>query len=187
MRQIDANPVTDRSLSAHSAIRHALSFDIEDWFHIVQVKGLEHEHWDDLTKQHTLVERRTNEILEICEEAGVKATFFVLGWIAERYPSLLQRIAQGGHELASHGHMHDRVGLLGPGGFAQDLKRSIEAIGSACGVRVRGYRAPVILDRSRVRVGIRCHGRMWHRMGRESVPRIAWARRISMPTRAPCG
>lgn len=142
MRQIDANPVTDRSLSAHPAIRHALSFDIEDWFHIVQVKGLEHEHWDDLTKQHTLVERRTDEILEICEEAGVKATFFVLGWIAERYPSLLQRIAQGGHELASHGHMHDRVGLLGPGGFAQDLKRSIEAIGSACGVRVRGYRAP---------------------------------------------
>lgn len=121
---------------------NALSFDIEDWFHIVQVKGLEAEHWDDLTKRHTLVERRTDEILELCERAGVRATFFVLGWIAERYPSLIARIAQGGHELASHGHMHDRVGLLGPEGFARDLQRSIEAIERACGVRVRGYRAP---------------------------------------------
>lgn len=123
-------------------ITNALSFDIEDWFHLVQIDGLEARHWDDLTRQHTLVERRTEEILDLCEQAGVHATFFVLGWIAERYPALVRRIAQAGHELASHGHMHDRVGPLGPQGFAEDLERSIDAIGEASGVKVKGYRAP---------------------------------------------
>lgn len=124
------------------AIVNALSFDIEDWFHIVEVDGLESERWDELTAKHTLVERYTEQILQICEHAGVKGTFFVLGWIAERYPALVRRIAEAGHELASHGHMHDRVELLGPERFAEDLARSIDAIGSASGVRVRGYRAP---------------------------------------------
>ena len=123
-------------------IVNALSFDIEDWFHIVQVDGLEAEHWDELTTRHTLVERYTDKILQTCEDANAKATFFVLGWIAERYPALIRRIAEAGHELASHGHMHDRVGLLGQERFAEDLARSIDAIGGASGVRVRGYRAP---------------------------------------------
>lgn len=123
-------------------ITHAMSFDIEDWFHIVQVQGLEAEHWDELTKQHTLVERYTEQILQTCADANTHATFFVLGWIAERYPNLIKRIAEAGHELASHGQMHDRVGELGRERFAEDLKRSIDAIGQASGVRVRGYRAP---------------------------------------------
>ncbi|MFI4881994.1 MAG: polysaccharide deacetylase family protein, partial [Phycisphaerales bacterium JB064] len=84
-------------------IVNALSFDIEDWFHIVQVDGLEAEHWDELTARHTLVERYTDQILQTCEDANVKATFFVLGWIAERYPALIRCIAEAGHELASHG------------------------------------------------------------------------------------
>ncbi len=123
-------------------ITHAMSFDIEDWFHIVQVRGLEAEHWDDLTRQHTLVERYTDQILQTCADAGTHATFFVLGWIAERYPALVRRIADAGHELASHGHMHDRVGEIGRERFAKDLKKSIDAIGDASGVRVKGYRAP---------------------------------------------
>lgn len=129
--------MTDRQ-----AIVNALSFDIEDWFHIVEVEGLEAQHWEVLTARHTLVERYTEQILQTCESAGAKGTFFVLGWIAERYPALVRRIADAGHELASHGHMHDRVGLLGPERFAEDLGRSIDAIGSASGVLVRGYRAP---------------------------------------------
>jgi polysaccharide deacetylase family protein (PEP-CTERM system associated) len=123
-------------------ITHAMSFDIEDWFHIVGVRGLEAKHWDALTTRHTLVERYTDDILQACADAGTRATFFVLGWIAERYPALVRRVADAGHEIASHGHMHDPVGQLGPERFAEDLNRSIEAIGSACGVRVRGYRAP---------------------------------------------
>lgn len=123
-------------------ITHAMSFDIEDWFHIVQVQGLEAEHWDDLTKQSTLVERYTDQILQTCADADTRATFFVLGWIAERYPALIRRIADAGHELASHGHMHDPVGELGRDRFAEDLERSIGAIGQASGVRVLGYRAP---------------------------------------------
>ena len=125
-----------------STITHALSFDIEDWFHIINVRGLEAEHWDTLTEQSSLVEKRTDQILRICDEADVKATFFVLGWIAERHPALVRRIAERGHELASHGHMHDRIGELGREGFAGDLARSIDSIGSASGVRVRGFRAP---------------------------------------------
>lgn len=129
-------------MPSSSDMTHALSFDIEDWFHIVQVKGLESEHWDDLTERHSLVEARTDEILQICEQHGVKATFFVLGWIANRYPGLVRRLAEAGHEVATHGHMHDRVGELGREKFAQDLARSIDAIGEATGMRVRGYRAP---------------------------------------------
>ena len=127
---------------ARTPILNALSFDIEDWFHLVQIEGLEAEHWDDLTEQHTLVERYTDGILETLDEADTKATFFVLGWIAERYPALIRRIAEAGHELASHGQMHDRVELLGQERLAQDIQRSINAIESASGVRVRGYRAP---------------------------------------------
>jgi len=123
-------------------IVNALSFDIEDWFHIVQVRGLEPENWEALTSQHSIVERYTHLVLQMCEDAGVKATFFVLGWVAQRYPGLIREIAQAGHELASHGHMHDRVELLGPQRFAEDLNKSIEAIGHACGVRIAGYRAP---------------------------------------------
>ncbi len=123
-------------------ITNAMSFDIEDWFHIVGVRGLEAKHWDALTRRDTLVERYTDEILRACEIARIRATFFVLGWIAEQYPALVRRIADAGHELASHGHMHDRVGELNPKRFAQDLARSIDAIGSASGIRVTGYRAP---------------------------------------------
>ncbi|MEO1008903.1 MAG: polysaccharide deacetylase family protein [Planctomycetota bacterium] len=123
-------------------MRHALSFDIEDWFHIVDVDGLEPARWDALHAEHTLVERRTDQILELCAEAGVRATFFALGWIAQRHPALVRRIAEAGHELASHGHMHERVGILGRQPFADDLRLSIRAIEDAAGVRVEGYRAP---------------------------------------------
>ena len=127
---------------ATKTMPNAMSFDIEDWFHIVEVDGLEFDRWDELTRRHTLVERYTDRILQTLDDANTKATFFVLGWIAERYPALVRRIADAGHELASHGHTHDRVEVIGPQRFAQDLACSIQAIEDASGVRVRGYRAP---------------------------------------------
>ncbi|GIW73802.1 MAG: polysaccharide deacetylase [Phycisphaerales bacterium] len=124
------------------SIVHAMSFDIEDWFHIVQVPGLEPEHWDALSARCTLVERYTDQILAMLDAAGVQASFFVLGWIADRYPDLVRRIRDAGHELATHGYLHERVDLLDRRALAEDLQRSIDAIERACGVRVQGYRAP---------------------------------------------
>ncbi|MDX2132157.1 MAG: polysaccharide deacetylase family protein [Planctomycetota bacterium] len=129
---------------------HALSFDIEDWFHIVEVKAVENpEHWPRLSAESSLVERYTDLILRICDEGNAKATFFVLGWIAERHPALVKRIADAGHELATHSFWHRKVYELTPEVFARDLADSLEAIragaaGSGPGSvgAVRGFRAP---------------------------------------------
>ena len=127
-------------MSDDQTITNALSFDIEDWFHIVGIEGLdEPERWPTLP---TLVERCTDGILETLAARRVRATFFILGWIAERYPALVRRIGDQGHELASHSYWHRRVFDLSPQEFDEDLARSIDAIESASGRRVIGYRAP---------------------------------------------
>lgn len=121
-------------------ITHALSFDIEDWFHIVEIKASE----DPATwpKFPTIAERRTRQILDITRSAGVKATFFILGWIAERYPSVVRMIADGGHEIGTHSFWHRKVYELDPDVFRKDLADSINAIEQSCGAKVRGFRAP---------------------------------------------
>lgn len=119
---------------------HALSFDIEDWFHIVDIRGLEDPaKWEGL---ESLVERRTDDILATLKRHRVHATFFMLGWIADRYPALVRRIADAGHELGSHSYWHRRVYTLDPAEFRSDTMRSLDAIEAACGIRPRGYRAP---------------------------------------------
>lgn len=119
---------------------HALSFDIEDWFHIVDIPGLEDPaKWAGL---ESLVERRTDDILDALRRHGVRATFFMLGWIADRHPALVRRIADAGHELGSHSYWHRRVYTLDPEEFRSDTLRSLDAVESACGIRPRGYRAP---------------------------------------------
>lgn len=90
----------------------------------------------------SLVERHTEWIVETVTGAGVQATFFVLGWIAERYPRLVRLIADHGHELATHSYWHRKVYELSPAEFRDDMRRSIDAIESAGGARVLGFRAP---------------------------------------------
>lgn len=123
---------------------HALSFDIEDWFHIVEVKAVEDpDQWPRLSAESSLVERYTDLILKICADANVKATFFILGWIAERHPALVQRIASAGHEIATHSFWHRRVYSLTPEVFAKDIADSIAAIRAAVpSANIRGFRAP---------------------------------------------
>ncbi len=121
-------------------ITNALSFDIEDWFHMVEIDAVaDTERWPRL---ESLVERYTEWIVQTVTEANVKATFFLLGWIADRHPQLVSLIAQNGHELATHSFWHRKVYELGPESFQSDMKRSIDAIESAGGKKVVGFRAP---------------------------------------------
>lgn len=122
---------------------HALSFDIEDWFHIVEVAAVENpELWPELHKR-TIVERYTDLILRICAEHNTRATFFILGWVAERHPALVRRIADAGHEIGTHSYWHRRVYQLTPDVFREDIDQSLRAIRAAApGVEIRGFRAP---------------------------------------------
>lgn len=119
---------------------NGLSVDVEDWFHVGAFEEvIERGTWD---AQADRVERNCDQILEMFAEAEVSATFFTLGWVAERHPALLRRIAAAGHELASHGWDHARVFRMDAKSFGADLERSRRTIEDAAGVRVTGYRAP---------------------------------------------
>lgn len=119
---------------------NGLSVDVEDWFQVGAFeKAIARESWGGLADR---VERNCDLILEMFAEADVKATFFTLGWVAERHPELMRRIVAAGHELASHGWDHARVFTLGAERFAADLQRSRKMIEDAGGVAVTGYRAP---------------------------------------------
>ena len=121
-------------------VLNALSVDVEDWFHVGAFeRTISRSSWDGLTHR---VERNTDAVLALFAEAGVSATFFTLGWVAERYPALMRRIADAGHEVASHGYDHARVFTLSPEAFRADLRRSRALLEDAGGQRVIGYRAP---------------------------------------------
>jgi polysaccharide deacetylase family protein (PEP-CTERM system associated) len=121
-------------------MKNALSVDVEDWFQVGAFETvIARDSWETLERR---VERNTEAVLALFDEAGVKATFFTLGWIAERHPALIRRIAAAGHELASHGWDHKRVFTLSEAEFRADLARARAAIEDAGGQQVSGYRAP---------------------------------------------
>jgi polysaccharide deacetylase family protein (PEP-CTERM system associated) len=121
-------------------IKNAMSVDVEDYFQVSAfAPHIRREDWDSLPCR---VERNVDVILGLLDEADARATFFTLGWIAERYPQVVRRIVDNGHELASHGYGHQRASDLTPVQFRDDVthaKRLLEDLG---GVAVRGYRAP---------------------------------------------
>ena len=119
---------------------NGLSVDVEDWFQVGAFENvIERDSWEGLADR---VERNCDAILAMFADADVKATFFTLGWVAQRHPALLRRIAEAGHEVASHGWDHARVFTFDKAGFAADLAKSRKAIEDAAGVAVTGYRAP---------------------------------------------
>ncbi|MES2059183.1 MAG: XrtA system polysaccharide deacetylase [Pseudomonadota bacterium] len=121
-------------------MRHALSVDVEDWFQVGAFeKVIDKANWDSL---ETRVERNTDAVLALFGESGVKATFFTLGWVAARYPALIRRIVDNGHEIASHGWDHDRVFTMDAATFRADLARTRKTLEDAGGTAVTGYRAP---------------------------------------------
>ena len=133
---------------AGGAIVNALSFDVEDYF---QVEGfasvIERSHWETYA---TRVVANTQRVLRLLEAHGVRATFFMLGWIAERHPELVQEIVAGGHELGSHGYWHRPIYQQTPEEFTADVRHSLDVLAGICpGVAVTGYRAPTFSITSR--------------------------------------
>ena len=121
-------------------MRNALSVDVEDWFQVGAFeKVIDRADWDSLAPR---VERNTDAVLGLFAESGVKATFFTLGWVAHRYPALIRRIVDQGHEIASHGWDHVRVFTMDAASFRDDLVRTRATLEDAGGVAVTGYRAP---------------------------------------------
>jgi len=118
---------------------NAMTVDVEDYFQVSAFeRHIRREDWDRLECR---VERNTERILALFDSRGVRATFFMLGWLAERYPQLVRRIVDGGHELASHGYSHVRVTQQQPGQFRGDVSRTKKLLEDISGVPVRGYRA----------------------------------------------
>lgn len=120
--------------------RHCLSFDIEEHFQVSAFESpMRRRHWDGFESR---VERNTDTILRILDGKRYKATFFVLGWVAERNPQLVRKLVAEGHEVASHGYGHELITAQTPGLFREDVRRAKQIIEDAAGVPVYGYRAP---------------------------------------------
>ena len=123
-----------------AGIKNAMSVDVEDYFQVSAfAPHIRREDWDSLPCR---VERNVDAILGLLDEADVRATFFTLGWIAERYPQVVRRIVDNGHELASHGYGHQRASDLTPAEFRDDITRAKSLLEDLGGVAIRGYRAP---------------------------------------------
>jgi len=121
-------------------MKNALSIDVEDWFCVYNLSGvIKKEEWSKCEQRIT---ESLTRILEILDEKKVKATFFVLGWIAEHYPELVREIDRRGHELATHGLSHTLLTQLTPGQFEEELKRSVQLIEKNASGKVIGHRAP---------------------------------------------
>ena len=121
-------------------IVNAMSVDIEEYFQVGAFEDtVARADWDTIASR---VEGNTGRVLDLYAAADVKATFFTLGWVAERHPQLIERIVREGHELASHGYAHDRVHTFTPEQFRADLRRARGLLEDAGGVAVQGYRAP---------------------------------------------
>lgn len=119
---------------------NALTVDLEEYFQVSNFDALiERARWDGLPSR---VGDATRRLLDRFDGAGCRATFFVLGWVAERQPRLVREIAKRGHEVACHGYGHELVYEIGPRRFREDLRRARTAIEDAVGAPVRGYRAP---------------------------------------------
>jgi polysaccharide deacetylase family protein (PEP-CTERM system associated) len=121
-------------------IRNALTVDVEEYFQVAAFeRTIIRDSWDTVESR---VEFSCGRVLDLFDAQGVRGTFFVLGWIAERHPGLVRRIVKDGHELASHGYDHTRVHNFTPEQFRADVVRTKAVLEDIGGVQVRGYRAP---------------------------------------------
>jgi polysaccharide deacetylase family protein (PEP-CTERM system associated) len=135
-----SSPPSDLDRSAAGRPQaNAMSFDVEDYFQVQAFADVcDRAGWDGYQSR---VERNTNLILDLLADRNTHATFFTLGWIAERYPSIVRRIVAEGHELASHGYAHHRVDQQTPDQFRADIRQTKKILEDIGGAPIRGYRA----------------------------------------------
>jgi len=137
---VNAVTFPERRSQARGPIVNGLSVDVEDWFQVGAFEDvIERDQWGGLADR---VDRNVREILDLFDEVEAKATFFTLGWVAQRHGALLREVAARGHEIASHGWDHRRVFTMDRASFAEDIRMARQAIEDASGSRVTGYRAP---------------------------------------------
>jgi polysaccharide deacetylase family protein (PEP-CTERM system associated) len=121
-------------------ITNALTIDVEDYFQVSAFSPyIARADWE---ARECRVERNVDRILALLDDHDTQATFFTLGWIAERYPSLVRRVAAQGHEVASHGYGHERASDLSEPAFSADIRRAKGILEDLTGLEVAGYRAP---------------------------------------------
>ncbi len=121
-------------------MKNVLTVDVEEYFHPTEVQvSVPMERWSGMPSR---VEEQTQKVLDSFRAHQVKGTFFILGWVAERHPELIRRIAEEGHEIGCHSYAHQLVYDLTPEQFREDTQRALNVIEAACGVRARSYRAP---------------------------------------------
>lgn len=126
--------------TAAGVIPNAMTIDVEDYFHVSNFEPVvDRGSW---ASRESRVEANTDRLLELFDRAGVRATFFVLAWVAERVPPLVRRIAAAGHEVASHGYAHRLVYDQTPDAFRDDVRVAKRMLEDASGQAVDGYRAP---------------------------------------------
>ena len=122
------------------ALLNSITVDLEEYFHPSEVwHNVDSDRWDDMPPR---VELATHRVLELLERRRTRSTFFVLGWVAHRYPALIREIADAGHEIGCHSYSHQLVYDLTPAQFKADTKLAIQSIYDACGIVPRSYRAP---------------------------------------------
>ena len=121
-------------------LRNIFSVDLEDWFCVQNLNGIiPRDRWDQCESR---VERNTLVLLDLLSRHRVEATFFVLGWVAERFPDLVREVESRGHEIATHGYSHRLLTSLTPDEFRADLEKSLEVLAGCSTQTVRGFRAP---------------------------------------------
>jgi polysaccharide deacetylase family protein (PEP-CTERM system associated) len=131
--------MNENQKNPNTAILNALTVDVEDYFQVQAFADVvSRDDWETLPRR---VEGNTNKLLDIFAEAGVQATFFTLGWVAERHPRLIRRIVSEGHELASHGYNHRRADTQTRREFHDDVAKAKAILEDTGGTGVRGYRA----------------------------------------------
>ncbi len=132
--------VANDGAAMKSAVKNALTIDVEDYFQVSALAShFPRAQWDAVPCR---VEANVDRILSLLHEYGAKATFFTLGWVAERYPKLVRLIVMEGHELASHGYGHERASAQTPEAFRADVSLAKAVLEDIAGVEIRGYRAP---------------------------------------------
>lgn len=123
-----------------AGMRHMLSFDVEEYFQVSAFwSDVRRQQWDQLESR---VEAKTQEVAELLGRHGARATFFFLGWVAERHPGLVKALCEAGHEIASHGYGHELIDDQTPAQFREDVKRAKQILEGITGKPVIGYRAP---------------------------------------------